>query len=240
MIQGLLKYRGFTLIEALLATVVGSLVVISAIAAMAGITNSRRVIYYSSDITGSARYAMDKIRDDLASVYRSDSTADGVLLSPTARPDRSGAGGLRLYIVSDKKLRRNAPEGDIYEVEYTVQYHSRNERWFLSRRCAAVTDIATGAAGGIVVEIADGVVGLDLQYFDGHIWHDSLPVGRSTLAVRAGLTFDSRDAGYPPIYVSQEISLANISLNQTSYDETKNSEVDITIGNQTQPSPKFP
>ena len=97
------KTKGFTLIEALLATVVGALIVVVALASFRSVSQSRSKIQYYSDINANARFALNMIRDDLANIYRNRDHSKMMLSGIRNLTGDSSSDKIILYTVSDKK-----------------------------------------------------------------------------------------------------------------------------------------
>ena len=211
---------GFTLAEILLATVVGSLVVIVALVALRTVSESRAQAEVYSELNAAGRYAMNRIRDDLANTYLG-GVEQSVLFVGTVRnaaapastdwPDKLNqvADRLRLYIVSDEStVDGEELQADVFEVEYGLLAETPDEQCWLGRRIAPVQDPQSGNKQGLLTRIAGHIVSLEFDYFDGTAWQrqwqksDELP-----RMVRVSLQMASQSSGGQRLGMSQTISL---------------------------------
>ena len=162
--------RGFTLVEVLLASIIGSLVAVVAFATFRSVTHSRQMVDYYSQAMAHGRYGLNLIRDDLANFYRSsdpdEMSVEGVKGKLNDRP----ADRLIMYVVSDRKIKADRSEGDVYEVEYGLGYSKEKNEYFLTRRCGAVEDIKTGNAKGELRRVASYISELKFEYYYGRQW----------------------------------------------------------------------
>lgn len=200
--------RGFTLIEVLLATIIGALVVIVALAAFRSVTQNEQMLEHYALVMAHGRYALNQIRDDLANIYR-DEDAKRVRFQGIKgeAPDKA-ADRLIMYVVSEKKVHLANREGDVYEVEYGISESRETGIAYLGRRCGAVENKQVGNPRGILTRVAEYLNELKFEYFDGQNWlrqwpqKDALPE-----IIRVSMTLVDPERKWPGVVLSQEVAL---------------------------------
>ena len=111
------RARGFTLLEVLLATVVGTLVLVVAFLTYRSVATGRELSGYYSEMMAQGRYALGQFRNDLANFYRCRDVSRMRLVG-TIGVNQQNSDRLILYVVSDRKVDAETTEGEVYEVEY--------------------------------------------------------------------------------------------------------------------------
>lgn len=166
------KY-GFTLIEMLVASVIGAFIAIVAVSSLKAVTSARGIVDDGIAVSDELRFATDIIRKDLSNLYR-DSNVESIKFDSEV-DDSSGIGmtSLTFYAVSTVKARPDQPESDIYEIQY--QLVTEEEGSVLTRRVCPIVgneeeDELT--AGGVLTMIARNIVLFNARYFDGTDWTD--------------------------------------------------------------------
>ena len=205
---------GFTLLELLLATVVGALVIVVALVSLRQVSRSRAEAQYYSDISAHGRYALNRIRDDLANFYRSLNPEKMRLIGAKGGTEAEATDRLLVQVVQEGWFHGKPSEGlsDIYEVQYGLCEDLATDVTFLARRCGAIEEAALGNEGGTLTRVADYITSIRFEYFDGTNWqrHWEQRQGIPTL-VRVSLVLaDPKRPLYRPIYISQMISLEPI------------------------------
>jgi type II secretion system protein J len=206
-----LKNSGFTLVELLIATVIGALVVVVAIATFRSVSRSRETARYYSDVMAQGRYALDQIRDDLANFYRSSDPEQMRLTGIKGGTIEQPADRLIMCVVSDRPLKSRIGESGIYEVEYGLslsELNGENPQGILARRCAALTYPEQINQQGMLTQIAGAVTSLKFEYFDGTSWYrqwQSPP--EPPRLIRVSIILADEHAERKSILLSQEISL---------------------------------
>ena len=201
--------KGFTLLEVLLATVVGTLVLVVAFMTYRSVATGRELSGYYSEMMAQGRYALGQFRDDLANFYRCRDVSRMRLVG-TKGVKQQDADRLKLYVVSDRKVGSETAEGEVYEVEYGLsQIDSEHESQFLLRRCGPVTDESQGNKAGEVIQIARNVSRLEFEYYDGEEWQGQWQQeeGEFPWLVRINLVLQDPAGQAGAISFSQEVSL---------------------------------
>ena len=171
--------RGFTLVELLLAAGIAGMVLMTVTMSLSQIGRARNTARTRLQAFLRADHALNDIRRDAASVIRSnDLFHSRVLLiddSQTFNLD-----GHRMELDRDELLifsTRLRPliqidyngEGVEYETQYRIAEDQAGPA--LWQRRDAVPDV-TPAGGGIATPIADGIVGLRIEAYNGETWFD--------------------------------------------------------------------
>ena len=202
-------YRpGFTLVEALLATLIAALVIVLALATYRSLSHNTATVQYHSDAFARGRYALSLIRNDLANFYRcADPTRMRLIGTRNTTPLRS-ADRLIFYSVADPPTGTAKPYSDVYEVEYGLSYREQKDRLFLARRCAPVADQTQGNPAGTLTRVAGDLDHLRFEYLHRGQWLDRWD--RQTALpdmVRTTIHLADPTGTHEPIPISQVISL---------------------------------
>jgi general secretion pathway protein J len=168
--------KGFTLIEIVVASVLGALIAVTAVAALRGVTVSREKLNRISNASAEIRYAANMIRTDLENVYRDRSASRMKLVGMTDENLSIAASRVTFYAVSSAKARPQLPEGDVYEIEYFVM--SGTSQTALCRRVWPNPDENTEPAG-VVTTVAQDLLNFEVRYYDGQNWQWEWPEGQN-------------------------------------------------------------
>ncbi len=221
--------QAFTLVELLLAAVMGAVIVLVALAAYRGVVESRRLLLYNSQVNSHARYLLNHLRQDMANFYRSDQPGRMLITGIKAGAGRRQTDRLKFYAVSDKKVRSAGKESDIYEIEYGLSFSERLNEYYAGRRCGAVRDLKKGNQGGKLVQTARFVDSLTFEFYDGLTWRrgwvnsDVIPslvrvtmIMRDPVGVRADITISQEIAtGLTPKIKTDEVDKSDEKENDT-------------------------
>ncbi len=162
-----LRKTGFTLVEVLVATTIGTFIALVAIGALRAVTVGAQVVEANINTAAEVRFAAKTIRHDLVNMYR---TANKRNTKFIAMADNSGAvptSYLVFYAVNRTKARSQQPEGDVYEVEYYVKV-DEDKSMLMRRLWPNPTDDLE--PGGMLSVIAEGIEVFEARYFDGTEW----------------------------------------------------------------------
>lgn len=165
-----LKQRGFTLLEVLVAAVIGVFIALVAVGSLRAVTKTKEQVNNNIALADELRFAMKKLRDDLANLYR-DSDIESMKLEGGIEGNRENPiTSLTMYTICTHKARLNEPEGDIYEVQYYLL--SEQDRSTLMRRVCPVVGIEEDelTQGGMLTTIAENIAGFEVRYYDGYDW----------------------------------------------------------------------
>ena len=206
--QGRIRQSGgFTLVEILLATIIGAMIAVAAFAVFRSVTGNRDALEYYAEIMANGRYALNLIRDDLANFYRDEDPEMMCLRGIKRDIEGKPADRLIIYVVSEQKVRKAAQEGDVYEVEYGISEDTEKGISFLARRCGAVEDKSIGNSGGIMTRVARYIDELKFEYFDGQDWQRQWQQADLPRRVRVTLKLLDVESNHSPLEISQEVSL---------------------------------
>ncbi len=231
---------GFTLVELMLATVIGSLVVVVALSAYRNVSHSRAEADYYSRLMAHGRYALDHIRNDLANFYP-DKTESGISFvgTPTTTAADNHADRLRFYIAAEPKIEKNldlytvgSPEdtaGDLYEIEYQLKFNEDDKTAALYRRIGPLINPQQGNPGGRSTQIAQNIKSLQFEYYEksSDLWISQWQNDQAApelVRVSMLLSDDSQNK-YKPVMLSQEIALQRRTCDWFDYE---NQQIDPT------------
>ena len=196
--------RGFTLVEVLAATLLGALVALAAGAALQTVTKSREKADAYSELSGNGRYALGRIRDDLANVYRGTKSEPMYFVGTTQSTSGDRSDRLLFHAVVHEKQHGRETVGDMYELEYGLSKSDLTSGGVLWRRCGPVGKPAQNN----VSRIAEHVSRIKFAYFDGDSWRGQWQEPEAVpLLVRVDLEL-SDFAGATTMTLSQVIAPA--------------------------------
>ena len=169
--------RGFTLIELLLAAAIAGLVLITVTTSLSQIGQARVVARSRLQAYLRADSALEDLRRDAASVIRdSDLFNSRVLLTNDSinvnlDGERTELSRDELLIFSSRlrplgKVEYNG-EGTEYETQYRIDDDQLGPAIW-QRRDPVPDDVPAG--GGTATPIAEGVIGLEIEAYDGESW----------------------------------------------------------------------
>lgn len=172
-----MKKSGFTFVELMVAIVIGAFVTVTAVAAMRGIVAGSQTHQHLTELNDEMRYACSLIKQDLNNMYRHAEFKNAKFeLMYLDSDEGMSTQSLILYTVSRKKTRPLQPEGDVYEVQYSIDQNAELGRSVLMRRCCAVAPgIEVGEdveRAGMLVPLAENITGLFIRCFSGTEWVD--------------------------------------------------------------------
>ncbi len=173
--------KGFTLLEVMVASVIGAFIAMVSVGALRAVTAGREMVNTNIAAADELRYAVELIRSDLANVYRDGSANAMKFVGTFADTDDNMMTSLTMRIVSIANARRSQPEGDVHEVHYYVM--AEEDKSVLMRRLYPVvgTEAQEELPGGVLTAIAENIVGFELMYFDGEEWVPEWPAEQNRL-----------------------------------------------------------
>ena len=167
------RRRGFTLVELIVAGSIAVIVIGTVTLSLLQLTRARSSTRIRLTATQRAATALNEIRRDIAGVLRSQDLFDSRVLITDSRID-SPLGEFprdEMLIFSNKLKPLRSIEYNGEGFEYETQFRIMDDELGVAlwqRRDAVPDDVPDG--GGIVTPIADGIVGLDIQAYDGETW----------------------------------------------------------------------
>lgn len=164
---------GFTLLEVLIAVVILGMIVSLIYGSFAMTAQSKEKTEAGNAIYHEARWAMNKLEDDLGAAYVTRNRNTRSLLVGFSRD----AGGnmpmdeLHFSSFSHVKYNPQARESDQAEISYFVTENPESGIMTLYRREDPTPD-DENMDGGEFYDLVEGVLGFDLTYYDGFEWAD--------------------------------------------------------------------
>ncbi len=175
------KNAGFTLVELLLASTLGTFIALVAVGTLRVLTTTTEIANGNIDAAAEVRFASELIARDLVNLYR-DQDVMSMKLVGAAQEVAQGTttSVLTFYTVNRVKARADQAEADVYEVEY---YLVRDEEQSaLCRRLWPYPDPNDEVEpGGVLTAIADNIDVFEVRYFDGSEWSDEWPEEMQTV-----------------------------------------------------------
>ncbi len=166
--------RGFTIVELVVAIAVSAIVIVTVSTALSRISRTRDVARTQLEAVTRANAALDSVRRDLISVVRdSDLFYTRVLLLDGTTYTQYGPMSRDEVLVFNNRLRpmhrdEYAGEGGEYESQYRID-DDRDGSVLWMRRDAVPDE--NGEGGGMAVPSIDGVVGIEVEAYDGEAWY---------------------------------------------------------------------
>jgi len=188
-----LRRTAFTLVEVLVASTIGVFIALVAVGALRTITVSSEVVDRNIGAAAELRFAANAIAKDLVNIYR-DEDMDNTRFIGTVQ-ELSGdlsSSYLVFYSVGRTKARIGQPEGDVYEVEYSLA--SDDERSVLTRRQWPNPNKEL-EPGGVLTVIAEDIEAFYVQYYDGEEWADEWPEEMQSLPHLVDISIIARQTG---------------------------------------------
>ncbi len=167
-----LRKTGFTLVEALVASTIGSFIALVAVGTLRTITVSAERVDSNIEAASEVRFASNMISRDLVNLYREQNFRNMKLVGIANESD-PGSSFLTFYTVGRAKARIDQPEADVYEVEYYLV--KNEEKSALYRRLWPNPDPNDENPGGILSVIAEDIEFFQVRFFDGEEWAEEWP-----------------------------------------------------------------
>jgi general secretion pathway protein J len=162
---------GFTLLEIMIS--IGILVVILTIVYNTFNSSIRAftTIDEQGDTYGEARLVLNRMSEEIGSIYMSGDNPNTGLLGEDKDEDDLPFDSLHFTSLSHIRWVKDSRESELCEIGYYLETDRKGEQTFLFRR----EDWNVGGAleeGGMALELAEGIDGLDFRYYDGEEWVD--------------------------------------------------------------------
>ncbi|UCF16050.1 MAG: prepilin-type N-terminal cleavage/methylation domain-containing protein [Phycisphaerales bacterium] len=187
------KSTGFTLVEVLVASTIGSFIALVAVGSLRVIIGGSEAVDDNINSAAEVRFAANMIARDLANFYRDENYQNTRFIATIEElDDDSTTSYIVFYALSRKKARIGQPEGDIYEVEY---YLVKDEETSALMRRQWPNPHKELEPGGILTAIAENIEVFDIKYFDGEEWTDEWPEEMQSLPHLAEVTLVAKPSG---------------------------------------------
>lgn len=160
----------FTLVEVLVACVIGAFIAVVAVGTLKAISLSAEIVDRNIEDAGEIRFAVKMLSNDLANLYRGIRGNEAKVVGFISENDATA--NLRFYTVSRTRARALEPEGDVYEVEYFIE---KDEDKSLLMRRYWPNPNEEFEPGGILSVIAENIEMFEVMYFDGMEWLSDWP-----------------------------------------------------------------
>lgn len=177
MMKRILRQTGFTLIEVLLASIIGSFVIIVAVGSLRAMSGNSTIIQSRIDGQGQLRFVINQLQCDLMNIVKDSDPNSIKFVAAEYQTDISEGYSLTFYAVNRVPARPREPEGDIYEVEYFTSM--RNDKPVLMRRLWPYPpydiELEQEEKSGVVSCIAENILAFNARYYDGEDWYPTWP-----------------------------------------------------------------
>jgi len=164
------KHEAFTLLEVMIASVMGTFVALVALGSLRTVTAAKQLVAENSSLSDELTFAARRIHTDLVNLYRDGDRSSVKFVGTIEQDDFGAVKNIVFRTVSMTKARPEDTEGDVYEVHYFLRRD--DEGSVLARRYCPIVGVEEQdeSLGGILTIIAEDIVEFDLQYFDESSW----------------------------------------------------------------------
>ncbi len=159
---------GFTLIEVMISSALMALILVSAYLCLGAGFSAQKLIEPRAEIIQNGRVALALMSADLRAACPLSKSDDFLGMTRTVGNIEAD----NLDFATHNYTPRHAREGDFCQESFYLDKDLETGQFSLWRR-RNPTIALDALAGGSKEEIAKGVVGLKLEYFDGTDWYDS-------------------------------------------------------------------
>jgi prepilin-type N-terminal cleavage/methylation domain-containing protein len=175
---------GFTLIEMVVASGIGAFIAAVSVGTLRSVIQGRQTIEQHASVCEEIRYAVERIRQDMANFYR-DNYYDNIKLVGEVEDTPAGPSpSLTMRIISGNSARYGQPEGDVYDVQY-YSMEQDGKKYLMRRVCPVVSlpelEQTLAEPGGILYALAENIVTFTVQYYNGYEWLDQWPKEQKSL-----------------------------------------------------------
>lgn len=216
-----IKNTGFTLAELLVASTIGTFLVLVAVGALRAVSTSARIVTDTIDSAAEVRFASNLIARDLTNLYRDPNFINMKFLGTVEETSQGPISILTFYTVARTKARPDQAEGDVYEVEYYLIKDQEQSNLF--RRLWPYPDPNEEAEpSGVLTAIAENIELFEVRYFDGSEWSNEWPEEMQTAPQLVEVNIVAQQPGRPsPTIESITVNLVrSVGTAATTLDST--------------------
>lgn len=187
-----LKKTGFTLVEVMVATTIGTFIALISIGALRAVTAGAQMVEANIETAAEVRFAVKMLRNDLINMYNPGDMEDTKFIAYADESGEVATSYVIFYTVSRTKARAFEPEGEIYEVEYSLMVEK--DKSTLMRRFWPNPD-DDREPGGILTVIAEDIEVFQARFFDGTEWSYEWPEEMTSLPLLIEFSIVARQQG---------------------------------------------
>lgn len=223
------RYHAFTLAELMVVCAIVGIVVTASTTMVFQVDGARRRAERDADAWAEADAAINAIANALANAYRYGPDDDEVIFEGVSdEMDGFIADRVRFFTVSYIKTRQGEPESDVREVEFALHTDPYRPLPVLRRRLDPTFNPEPDG-GGVIDELAENVVMLNITYFDGSLWYDdwlrefeAMPIAvRVTMQVARANNYESDTREPKRVTVSRLINFSRMPQAGQTGDESQ-------------------
>jgi type II secretion system protein J len=167
------KKAGFTLVEILVASTIGTFISLIAVGTLHTVIVGSDMAEKNINTAAEVRFAANLISRDLTNYYKTDDFNDTEFYGTVENYTDYETADLMFYTLNGSKARINEPEGDIYEVEYYLE--PADDGTLSLKRRLWPNPNEEFDPGGILTTIAENIEIFEVSYYDGEEWYADWP-----------------------------------------------------------------
>lgn len=195
------RASGFTLLEVLVASIIGAFIAISAASSLRSIISSRDKIADRAAAAAQLRFAAETIKKDLINIYRDADIANVKLIGLSNLSDYGPSDNILFHTVNRVKARPDQPEGDVYEVEYGLLFDEQNKSYLIRRLWPNPIDLDPTLGvelppTGVVTILGENIVMFDILFFYQDQWVEDWPEEMEELPALISVGLALQPVGY--------------------------------------------
>ena len=195
------RAAGFTLAELVIVSALIGLIVMSSGTIMWQVSGARARVDDRELIQADADAAIHAIVTVIANAYRPSENDTVLFIGEDEQIGGFDADSLRLLTVSHKMIRPGQPESDVHEVEFMLVDSAAGSGMALTKRTDPTWNVPDDK-GGVVDRVANGLVSLNFEYFDGVLWRTRWPESMRRLPAAVRVTIALADKDRPGVFFS--------------------------------------
>lgn len=162
---------GFTLLEIIISIGILAVILTTIYGAFNSSMRAFTVMENPGDAYGQARLVLNRMSEEIGSIYFAGKNPNTGLLGEDRDEDDLPFDSLHFTSLSHIRWVKDSRESELCEIGYYLETDREREKTFLFRREDWNVDGAL-EEGGITLELAEGIDGLNFRYYDGEEWVD--------------------------------------------------------------------